>query len=76
LINSVSSIDILPKGFTKAVGLGLLLDAMGGSKADMIFVGDGLFPGGNDYSVYEAGIETIAVQGPDETAQIIKEWIG
>ena len=41
----------------------------------MIFVGDGLFPGGNDYSVYEAGFETIAVKGPEETAVIIKQWI-
>lgn len=76
LINSVSSIDILPKGFNKGVGLDLLLNKMGLKKSDMIFVGDGLFPGGNDYAVHEAGIETIAVKGPEETALIIKQWIG
>ncbi|OGI62407.1 hypothetical protein A2818_02490 [Candidatus Nomurabacteria bacterium RIFCSPHIGHO2_01_FULL_40_12] len=75
LINAYSSIDILPKGFNKAVGLMRLLNKMGLQKSDMIFVGDGLFPGGNDYSVYEAGFETIAVKGPEETAVIIKQWI-
>jgi HAD superfamily hydrolase (TIGR01484 family) len=75
LINGSSSIDILAKGFNKAVGLGRLLDKLGFQKSDMIFVGDALFPGGNDYSVAEAGIETIAVSGPEETAQVIKNWI-
>ena len=76
LINAYSSIDILPKGFNKAVGIKLLLDKMGLQKSDMLFVGDGLFPGGNDYSVYEAGFETIAVKGPEETESILKQWIG
>lgn len=76
LINGSSSIDILPKGFNKAVGLGRLLDKLGLQKSDMVFIGDALFPGGNDYSVHEAGIETIEVKGPDDTASIIKGWLG
>ncbi len=76
LINGSSSIDILTKGFNKAVGLTRLLDRLGLQKSDMLFVGDALFPGGNDYSVFEAGIETVAVKGPEETATIIKEWVG
>lgn len=76
LINAYSSIDILPKGFNKAVGLMLFLNKMGFQKSDMIFIGDGLFPGGNDYSVYEAGFETIAVKGPEETVLLIKKWLG
>lgn len=76
LINGSSSIDILSKGFNKAVGLERLLNKIGLKKSDAIYVGDALFPGGNDYSVYEAGFETIEVKGPDETATIIKNWIG
>jgi HAD superfamily hydrolase (TIGR01484 family) len=76
LINAYSSIDIVPKGFNKAVGLRLLLDKLGLQKSDMIFVGDALFPGGNDYSVAEAGVETIAVKGPEETESVIKKWLG
>jgi len=76
LINGTSSIDILPKGFNKAVGLMRFLNKAGFKKSDVIFVGDGLFPGGNDYSVFEAGFETIAVKNPEETESIIKQWLG
>ena len=75
LINGTSSIDILPKGFNKAAGLIRLLNKEGLQKSDVLFVGDSLFPGGNDYSVYEAGIETIAVKGPEETKAIIEKWL-
>lgn len=74
-IGGTTTLDILAKGFNKAVGLNKLLGKLGFQKSDMIFVGDGLFPGGNDYSVFEAGIETIEVKGPEETAEIIKSWI-
>lgn len=76
LVNAYSSIDIVSKGFNKAVGLGRLLRKLGLKKSDVVFLGDGLFPGGNDYSVYEAGIETLPVKGPEETALIIEGWIG
>ena len=76
LINGTSSIDILPKGFNKAVGLKRFLNKAGLKKEDVIFVGDGLFPGGNDYSVKEAGFETIPVKTPEETEKLIREWIG
>ncbi|MDP9249712.1 MAG: HAD-IIB family hydrolase [bacterium] len=75
LINGTSSIDILPKGFNKAVGLTRFLNTVGLKKEDVLFVGDGIFPGGNDYSVKEAGFETIAVQTPDDTEAIIRKWL-
>lgn len=75
LINAYSSIDIVPKGFNKAVGLMRLVNKMNLQKSDMVFVGDGLFPGGNDYSVFEAGFETIAVKGYEETETLIKSWV-
>ncbi|MFA6256735.1 MAG: HAD-IIB family hydrolase [Candidatus Paceibacterota bacterium] len=76
LINGTSSIDILPKGFNKAVGMNRFLKKAGLEKSDVIFVGDGLFPGGNDYSIYEDGFETIAVKSPTETEALIAGWIG
>ena len=76
LINGTSSIDILTKGFNKAVGLNRFLDKAGFKKSDVLFVGDGIFPGGNDYSVYEAGFDTIAVKNPEETESIIRGWLG
>ena len=76
LINGTSSIDILPKGFNKAVGLARYLSHSGFKKEDVIFVGDGIFPGGNDYSVFEAGFDTIPVKSPLDTEEIIRGWIG
>jgi phosphomannomutase len=33
----------------------------------MIFLGDALFSGGNDYPVKEAGVVSIAARGPNKT---------
>lgn len=75
IIGGTTTIDILPKGFTKATGLIRLLDRMGLKKEDMLFVGDAIFPGGNDYAPKEVGMDTISIKGPEDTAKLIKEWI-
>jgi hypothetical protein len=38
----------------------------------MIYVGDALFPGGNDYPAIEAGVVSIQVQGPGETRKVVE----
>ncbi len=73
-IGGMTSIDILTKGFTKAVGLKMLLQRKGLEERDLIFVGDAFYPGGNDRSVMDAGIKSVQVSGPRETAEIIKGW--
>ena len=74
-VGGSTSIDILHKGFNKAVGLLRLLDKLHLAKEDMIFVGDAVFPGGNDYPPKEIGIETISVKNPAETADLIRSWL-
>lgn len=74
-VGGSTSIDILHKGFNKAVGLLRLLNKLHLNKEDMVFVGDAVFPGGNDYPPKEIGIETISVRNPDETADLIKSWL-
>lgn len=76
IIGGTTTLDILTKGFDKAKGLIRLLDKLGMTVNDMVFVGDAIFPGGNDYSAYEAGIESIRVSGPVESKEIIKSWLG
>jgi hypothetical protein len=39
----------------------------------MLFVGDALYPGGNDAAAKRTGVECVAVRGPRDTKQIIKE---
>jgi hypothetical protein len=75
IIGGTTTLDMLPKGFDKAVGLIRLLDKLGLEKSDMLFIGDAIFPGGNDYAPYIAGIDCIKTSGPAESAEIIKEWI-
>ena len=38
----------------------------------MIYIGDALFPGGNDYPAEKAGVDSIPVKGPEETKRVIK----
>lgn len=75
IIGGTTSLDILPLGFDKAKGLHRLLNKLSLLPSDMLFLGDALFPGGNDYSVKESGIESIQVSGPQETAQHITSWL-
>ena len=41
----------------------------------MIFVGDALFPGGNDYPAKEAGVVSIKVGGPSDTKLVTQAII-
>jgi hypothetical protein len=41
----------------------------------MIFIGDALFPGGNDYPAKEAGVVSIQVRDPDESKRVIEAII-
>jgi len=41
----------------------------------MIFVGDALFPGGNDYPAEEAGVVSIRVKNPTESKRVIETII-
>jgi phosphomannomutase len=38
----------------------------------MIFLGDALFPGGNDYLAKQAGVLSIQVRDPHETKRVIE----
>ena len=40
-----------------------------------IFVGDALFPGGNDYPAKETGVVCIQVRDPDEAKRVIEAVI-
>lgn len=67
-----TSIDITKAGIDKAYGIRKLRDLLGIAIEEMIFVGDALFPGGNDYPAKEAGVTCIAVKGPNDTKLVIE----
>lgn len=70
-----TSIDITKHGIDKAYGIRKLRGILNVSLKKMIFTGDALFPGGNDYPVEEAGVVSIPVQGPSETKRVIEAII-
>ncbi len=74
-IAGTTSLDILHKGFNKSKSLILLIDSLNLKKNEVAFAGDAIFPGGNDYSVANMGVNAVKVNGPKDTLNIIKNWI-
>ena len=65
-----TSVDITREGVDKAYGMRQLAQVAGIATADMIFLGDAIYPGGNDDAVRAAGIDTIAVRDIHETKRV------
>lgn len=70
-----TSIDVTKKGIDKAYGIWQIEKLLETPITEMLFVGDALYPGGNDYAVVQTGIETIAVAGPEEVKKLIGGWL-
>ncbi len=68
-----TSIDVTRRGLTKAYGVRKLSEHLDIPISNMLYIGDALFPGGNDEVVKETSIETRATSSPEETARIIEE---
>jgi len=52
-----------------------LRDILGIAIDEMIFIGDALFPGGNDYPAKEAGALSIRVRDPNESKRVIEATV-
>ncbi len=74
-LGGTTSIDITKPGIDKAYGIRKLRDVLGIAIKDMIYVGDALFPGGNDYPAKEAGAASIQVRDPNESKRVIEAII-
>lgn len=72
-VGGLTSIDITLKGIDKAFGVEQFMKATGFTKEDVLFFGDQLQPGGNDYAVKQMGIDCIEVKNVEETLEILKE---
>ena len=63
-----TSLDVTKPGVNKAYGMTKLMEATGFSREEILFFGDKLEEGGNDFPVKEMGIECIAVERWQDTA--------
>jgi phosphomannomutase len=71
-----TSIDVTRKGIDKAYGMRKLADLTGIPLERMLFVGDRLDPGGNDYPVKATGVRTYAVTDWRDTADFVEAFLG
>jgi HAD superfamily hydrolase (TIGR01484 family) len=74
-IGGSTSIDITKPGIDKAYGIRKLQEVLNISLKEMIYIGDALFVGGNDYPAEKAGVDSIPVKGPEETKRVIEAII-
>ncbi len=74
-LGGATSIDVTKLGIDKAYGIKKLKDILGIPLKEMIYVGDALFPGGNDYPAEQAGVISIPVRCPNETKRVIEAII-
>lgn len=70
-MGGATSIDVTREGVDKAYGLTKLRDASGIALGAILFIGDAIFPGGNDYPAKTLGLDTILVRDPRETLAVI-----
>jgi HAD superfamily hydrolase (TIGR01484 family) len=70
-----TSIDMTKPGIDKAYGIGKLRDILGIPLPEMLFIGDALFVGGNDYPAEAAGVVSIPIRDPHETKRVIQTII-
>jgi HAD superfamily hydrolase (TIGR01484 family) len=70
-----TTIDVTKKGIDKAFGIYQMEKYLKIPISKMLFMGDAMFKGGNDYPVIKTGIDYIAIKGPEETAKILESLL-
>ena len=74
-IGGMTSIDITRPGIDKAYGIRKIEEQLNVPISEMVFVGDALQEGGNDFPARTTGIDCIEVIGPEETKKYIESII-
>jgi HAD superfamily hydrolase (TIGR01484 family) len=74
-LGGTTSVDVTNLGIDKAYGIKKLQEILGIEVDEMLFAGDALFPGGNDYPVKEAGVVSIQVNNAEETKRVIETFL-
>lgn len=71
-LGGATSIDITRPGIDKAYGVGKLKEVLGLKITEMLFIGDALFAGGNDFPARSTGVDCLQVRDPEETKKIVE----
>ena len=65
----------MKKGVNKSIGVLWLSKHLDIPAADMLYVGDAFYEGGNDAAVIPTGVQTRDTSGPAETLTIIDDLL-
>jgi phosphomannomutase len=71
-VGGSTSIDVTKPGIDKAYGIKKLIELLSVTKKDVMFVGDRLSKGGNDYPVKAMGVDCVEVSRWQDTALVIQ----
>ena len=71
-LGGTTSIDVTRPGIDKGYGIRKLRETLHIEIPDMMFVGDAIFPGGNDYAACEGGVDCIRVRDAEETKRVVE----
>ncbi len=74
-IGGMTSIDFTKRGVNKGYGIRKLEELLKLEPETMIFVGDGIYSGGNDFPVKATGIDCVPVKSVLETKELLKTWV-
>jgi len=74
-VGGTTSVDVTRIGIDKAYGMKKLMEVLEVDEKYILFVGDKLEEGGNDYPVKAMGIDTIAVERWEDTALVIETLV-
>jgi len=74
-VGGSTSVDITRKGIDKAYAVRRLIDQSGIAGEAILFLGDAIYPGGNDDPVRAAGYDTIAIRDVAETMNVVRGLI-
>lgn len=58
----LTSVDVTKKGINKAYGIKKIQKILNIKPDEILFFGDAVYPGGNDFEVKQAGIDTVQVK--------------
>ena len=71
----MTSVDVTRKGMDKAYAVRKILSYWKCEPKDVLYVGDALYPGGNDELAATVGEPTYKVKDPIETEKLLRELI-
>ena len=71
-VGGVTSIDVTKPGIDKAYGMKKLCELLQITKEEILFLGDRIREGGNDYPVQQMGIDSLEVSRWQDTALVVE----